>query len=469
MKRFMLFVFLVVQFNLNAIAEEKNIYTLNDDVFIYMNFYDEDSQEWMIEEIKIPHGMLQEKTQTWVFNNESDFKAKIESIQKTYQQEEYHFINEYVVTEDKTKNIWETKFYWDLSWEKKFSEWIEKDIDKSFFSKHQISTDCADAMIALRWIFSRIHGLAVGTTLAGSGVLFTNESFKNAWNGLSRDEIWYKDQVFLATIDYIMDNAYTNSLWGDSFPVAINEQHLHAGTFFLYKTLPESSGHTQIILRTKKKLIIAESTVPRRVRDLMVRNFYPSTPLRNYSGLRTFKWLRKENNGKKFLLAGSDHPHYSEEQYDEELTKEFGEFYNAVFHRLKLKYNFKKHLRRLKKILTSQLESRVLVVNEGLEICANENCSPGTANYENWSTPSRDKRIKETFQSMNRIIESHGNKCFKKRFSNYLKNKKLRVSIKKGSELKIKFKELKNIFEKQLYSSEPNAPLLNRWGFSPSN
>lgn len=464
MKKLLFLIVLLFQLNFKIFAEQNYFHSNNNEVHIYIPNQNRTNNEWSIDEFKIQKEMLQEKSNTWVFENEEEFNLKIEELKNLNSEVNTILSDEYVETENVAKKLWETKFFWDKSWEKKFADWMEDEIDESFFTKYHISTDCADAMIALRWIFSRINGLAMGSTLAGSGVLFTNESYKNAWNSLSRDDVWFKDQVFLAAIDYIMDNAYTNTLWDDSFPVAINDVDLHAGTFYLYKTFPPYSGHTQIILRSRKQLIIAESTVPKRVRDLMIRNFYPPTPTRGYSGLRTFKWLRKGVNGKNYLLEGINHPHYSEEQYNEELAREFGSFYNVIFYRLKLKYNYRKHLRKLKKMLKTQLNSRIEIVNEGINICMNSSCNPGTINYENWSTSSRDKRIKETFHMMNTVVNSYGNKFFKMRFKSYLRHKSYKVN----EDLKIKIGELKNIFENELYSSEPTASVFSRWGHTPN-
>jgi hypothetical protein len=455
---------LLMTFNFSLYAKNQQIlsYTKLGVSHIYVPHKDGD--EWIIDEFQITKNSLQEKTNSWKYLDFNAFQEKINDIQKLQEYSDTTLPLEtesLATTEDDTKRIWTAKYSWDQSWEKRFADWMETEVDARFLSRYNISTDCADAMIALRWIFSRIHGLSMGSSLAGSGVIFSNDSFRRAWDGLSTHDLWYNDEVFLAAIDYLMDNAYTNTLWEDSFPVAIKKEHLHAGTFFLYKTRGQISGHTQIILRARSQIIIAESTVPRRVRDLSIRVFYPPTPIHDYSGVRSFKWLKMGANGKNYLVEAKDHPHFSEEQYDENFIGEFGEFYNAVFYRLELKYNYRIHLRNLKKMVKSQLKSRVDVVNEGYEICSRQDCSPGSENYENWSTPSRDKRIKETFMAMDKIVEKNGKKFYKKRYEWYLKFKKLKIA----NGQKIRFKDLKETFLNDQFSSEPTSSVQERWNF----
>lgn len=458
MKLLILTILFFIQINLNVFADTVIIFQISGVDHIFVPY--QDDTEWVIDEFQITEGHLQEKINTWRYSTINDYQEKILELKAIEAENGFKTsTKDFVETENLIKKLWVTKAEWNTGWENKFAEFIESEVDQSFFTQYNISTDCADAMIALRWIFARIHGLAMGSTLAGSGVLITNESFKNSWNNLPRSEVWYEDQAFLTAIDYIMDNAYTNSLWADSFPVAIKDEYLHAGTFFLYKTNEYISGHTQIILRSEKKFIIAESTVPRRVRDLVVRNFYPPTPVKDYSGLRTFKWLKKDINGKKYLLAEKDHPNYSQEQYDSALEDEFGSFHNAVFYRLGLKYNYRKHIRNLKQMLKNQLKTRVDIIKDGFEVCSRENCSPGTANYENWSTPSRDKRIKEAFFVMNKTVEKMSGKMFKRRYVRYLKSKKLKLD--KGK--KMSYQELQDIFLNDHFSSDPTRPIADRW------
>ena len=56
--------------------------------------------------------------------------------------------------------------------------------------------------------------------------------------------------------------------------------------------------------------------------------------------------------------------------------------------------------------LIQQLEDRVKLVEDGYEYCLERNCSKGTAAYEDWSTPSRDKRLGELFKQVSSLVES---------------------------------------------------------------
>ena len=50
---------------------------------------------------------------------------------------------------------------WNDAYEVKFGDWVKENVDKDFFVRHDIVTDCADAALAVRAIFARIHHLPV--------------------------------------------------------------------------------------------------------------------------------------------------------------------------------------------------------------------------------------------------------------------------------------------------------------------
>jgi hypothetical protein len=94
---------------------------------------------------------------------------------------------------------------------------------EEFFYKNKVATDCADVAIAARWIFARIHKMPAAQTLAEPNVLFSNESFRNAWSDLPTHEDWTQDQLFRVALDYVLDNTYTHTLWKDSCSIHISQ------------------------------------------------------------------------------------------------------------------------------------------------------------------------------------------------------------------------------------------------------
>lgn len=359
------------------------------------------------------------------------------------------------------KVLWETRNYWDSNWEIKFSNCIEEDVSENFFLYYNIKTDCADSMIALRWIFSRIHGLAMASTLEGLGEIFSNESFRQEWKNLPTHSEWYNDELFLAALEYVLLNTYTNSLWKDSYPIKISDQTLVPGVFYLTRTIPRvSTGHTQIIIKTQKKLLTLESTVPRAVRMLYIFDFFPERPKKDVRGFRAMKWARKNKDGKIYLLPSHKHPNYSEAQFDKtDLSQTFDA---SVYNSLGISYDAKYRYKSLRRYLKAMLLRRIIVVNTGYGVCSSQDCSVGTQNFDNWSTPSRDEKIRETFEKLNQIVEYIGDMRFAKLHQKMLARKKIKVV--QNPKIKLTWKSLESIFLDYQFNSDPRVHPLKRWG-----
>ena len=181
-------------------------------------------------------------------------------------------------TENRSRRIWPSQNQWDAEWESKYSDWIRLEVGPDFFQKYQIAVDCANVPIALRWIFSRIHGLPAGNQLAGSGILFSNRSFRNAWGELGTHDNWFEDSLFLAALNYVLDHTYTHSLMGDLYPVEINKNYITPGAVFL-NLFNQRTGHAELITNFvfenthPTPLRVISSTVPRAIRILPEQGF----------------------------------------------------------------------------------------------------------------------------------------------------------------------------------------------------
>ncbi|OFZ49034.1 MAG: hypothetical protein A2381_15620 [Bdellovibrionales bacterium RIFOXYB1_FULL_37_110] len=182
-----------------------------------------------------------------------------------------------------TNHIWENKNTWDEEWETEYARWIEKNVDKDFLKNHKISVDCADVAYALRWIFSRINYLPAANTLAGSGDLFTNESFKDEWKDLKTSSDWHNDERFLKALDYLLDNTYTHTLHNDIYPIKISRAIFISGVIHL--SLFENNGHTRVLTKTNYEdsdqipIMLMSGTTPRMLRTLYEETFLWSHPL----------------------------------------------------------------------------------------------------------------------------------------------------------------------------------------------
>jgi hypothetical protein len=145
---------------------------------------------------------------------------------------------------DKNDSLWPVTNQWSWDWEVKFAQWVQTELDRTWWTRHRLATDCADVAYSARWIFARNNGLPMANRL-GNGQWFTNRSVKPEWKRLPSAAEWHKDKRFLAALNYFLDFVFTHSLWQDSYPVAINAAAIIPGAHHL--SLTDTSGHTQFI------------------------------------------------------------------------------------------------------------------------------------------------------------------------------------------------------------------------------
>ncbi len=351
---------------------------------------------------KVKPNSLQEKIHSYQFTSlfqlEEYQKNNLDSeLRQSFKFSQFNFSN----TENENNYIWKSENQWNADWEEKYSRWVNENLTEDFFNKYNIQTDCADVAFALRWIFSRIHSLPAANTLAGSGAIFSNYSFKNSWSSLKRHTQWHKDELFLKALDYLLDNTYTRTLHRDTYPIKLERKSFLNGTIRLL------GNHTEIISKInfnngKIPAYLYSSTIPRRLRELMKTIFLPaSNPNIKTGGLVKFRWPSE-----KFKLKPKkEMPFYSEEQYSEEMNN--GDLFALeLFKKLNITLDPNEIIKEFIADLHNILNTRVEIVEEGFNYCQSKDCSLGSINYENHSTPSRDKRFKNKLKTYEAIIDS---------------------------------------------------------------
>lgn len=239
--------FLIIISSIQAFAYEREYFSSQKGEHIV--YYYEEQGSWHLKELLIKPGELQEE----VFSASFQSKSQLISLKNSkYQaanfstQKQMKFFEE---TELPTKSLWKVTNSWDENWEEKFIKWLEAEFDKDFFVKHQIVTDCADAAFALRWIFARMNALPAANTMAGSHILFTQDSMKKEWASIPTSANWNEDELFLTGLKYIMKHAFTGTLGIDGYPILINPDVFRVGTVHL------DGGHTMIISKINSKTI----------------------------------------------------------------------------------------------------------------------------------------------------------------------------------------------------------------------
>lgn len=455
-------IFIIFVWNFEARAREI-IYTNPQSEYFFIEH--QEGQITVVEQYYIQKGHFQRLLKSYKFISRAEaeiFKSNLSLKLSTHIQ-----VDQKLQTEDSSAVIWEAQYSWSTDWEKKYSEWIEKEVNPSFFKKYGIATDCADVAISLRWIFARINKLPMASTLAGSMQIFTHESLLSGWAKLPTAEKWFEDKRFLTALNYVLDNTYTHSLIIDSYPIAINAEVLTPGTHHL--TLHEyDSGHTTFVIDVGVDaggVVMMASTTPREVRELWTELYaqYDIFTNKSEGGFLKIRWPIKYS-GNWQLVKDSDMPGFSLEQYDPHFSEGYDMYSEAVEHRLGITQTPEQKFENGLKALQMRLEDRVWLVKNGFEVCQIENCDPGSANYEAWSTPQRDSRIVQLIERLDTL--ANASETNKMSWEGFQFNTRLIFDV--DNNIDASMYDIIIAFAWGKYSSDPRDKVNRRWGLNSS-
>lgn len=361
--------------------------------------------QWVVDEFLVRPGRLQERQAHRVFDYEFLALDHIEALKRAGK-----IIQKPANVTVREKNaipIWIVKNAWSADWETKYSEWVTDNFDSEFFVRYNLATDCADVAYTLRWIFSRINYLPAAGTLAGSNVVVTQDDGAAAWANLPTHVEWSQDTRFRTALKWLLNNVYTRTLWEDTYPLNISRETIRPGVINLL------GGHTllmdQLIDNGRDvPITFLSSTVPQAVRSLQLNIFLDSNSIpETDGGLVQFRWPVKTSQGWK--LTPKEHmPFYSREQYSWKDWCQEKSFALCVYQKLNLSFQPKKTVEGIILSLNESLRLREQVVNDGIAACSGTDCSPGSIGYEDWSTPSRDKRLYESYVASETLASSLG-------------------------------------------------------------
>ncbi len=366
------------------------------------------------------------------------------------------------------KMIWKASNTWSWQWEMKYAEWIEHEFTPDFLKRYGIYTDCADLAFTTRWIFSRIYKLPAANSLAGSGTLFTNETVRSSWVDLPTAEEWYNDKLFRTALEYLLVNSYTHTLMRDSYPIEIKLESLIPGTHHL--ALFETSGHTMVVHHSSNgennevPIEVIMSTDPRDIREFPWGPFWVTEqPLENQGGFLKMRWPIYKN-GTLNLSHATQMPYYSKQQYTKEFMGEKKSFVEAVLKTTAPNFNLEIVFNKLIDSFKNVLSLRKTIVEQGFEFCKQATCSPGSIDYENYSTPIRDKRIKDLFEQITTfgyLLQESGKLEAQKNWQKALSSEIINIE---GVDYKLG--HIKYIWENNYYNSDPRISVKERWSLS---
>ena len=364
-----------------------------------------------------------------------------------------------------TTPLWKVTEQWSWAWEQRYSDWVLQNVSVDFFQRFNLTTDCADAAYSIRWIFARIHGLPAANHLGGTGDLFSQNSVRPAWMKLPTDPDWMKDQRFLKAVNYLLDNTYTHTLFADSYPIEISTRALLAGSHHL--ALTPRSGHTLFVHRIdytnsdEMPFQVLYSNEPKIVRPLEESYYwYSQQPTQKSGGFLHMRWPIVDSSG-IHLESAKNMPFYSQMQYDPAFMNGGTEFNIEVIKKLKPTFSLEKFFDHAVTDLVGLIDFRRQMVEGGYAHCqAIGGCKPGTQDYEDWSTPTRDGRLLELADQIDRIwrIDWQG---LGQAWQKAMRSEPLTLDG-----VSYTLNHIVAIFRMHLHSSDPNLPVARRWALS---
>jgi hypothetical protein len=315
--------------------------------------------------------------------------------------------------------VWRDENIWNADWEKRYAEWVHSSFNEEIFVSGRykgIQTDCSDAVYAARVIFAYENKLPyVIQDSTGGGNHISNKMSR--FDGIS--DPLQRARRFIA---YVADMTSTKTMASDTFPVSINRKNIHAGTVWSRPSRRENNiirrilrgnsgdpGHAETVKTVSATgvLTLIGSTVPKEVRKLHTTTSTVFMPVGTSTGLRN--WMQPDYYGR----ALSSLPGYSLEQFNS-LGSDGGSRslrrWNAdVQRRLALRDETPQES------IERQVDDICGLVNDRVGIIAESErhrqslggACMGRDDYDSYSTPSRDKRIKETIDQLKQTVGVH--------------------------------------------------------------
>lgn len=374
--------------------------------------------------------------------------------------------------------VWQDENAWDANWERRYQHWVKTQWTDDIFMNpakpiyYKYENDCADASYAMRLIFAFEHRLPfVVNNQMKPGKLISNRM--KTWDHLPGG------QRVRAFLDYIADITSTTSLRHDTYPVALHD--IKPGDIYV---APGVHSY-QIVEVTETGIAeVMASTTPKKSRFLLRTPsfpFYVPDDKAMGDGYRRFK---QPHNIRK---PAKSQPGYSDEQFRlaRDLKFDYVKFTDVISKKLgKRAERPDEKTTRLLLALCMYANDRSVYVYDALwhlqEIRKKGRRCMTRQEYDGYSTPGRDKRLKMFFGSIRHHLDRIGRFDPRSRPARWAKavfaideppvgelkhlNDFCMVQMTLGEELYMPLRELRKNLEGGYLVSDPHAPLQYRWG-----
>lgn len=385
--------------------------------------------------------------------------------------------------------VWKSKNTWSNAWEAKYQNWVATNWKPNFFMNpsnqkyYRIPHDCADAIYLMRMVFSYENRLPfVINNAAKPGKLFSNKM--SQWDGLSEHQ---RLRQFML---YINDRVGTRSLVHDTYPIPLSQ--IRSGDLYVE---PGSHSYEIIGITDTGVTVIMSSTTPSTPKMMIKLYAYPffiPKDIKNMTdGYRRFKWPPN------ILKPMQQQPGYSAEQYAIAAKTNYNYVAFTDIIAKKLRRRPEPIAEKTKRVLVglcSFAKERVNYVNDGIKYLSKlrskrdghgrsvRNCM-NAKEYDYYSTPSRDKRLKRYFEEVLNIAYAGGvlneGKITPQLIARAIFHDEVpaeiehaldqhcRIAAYPNDDSKyINLRQLWKNIAKGSVSSDPHAPYENRWGLT---
>ncbi len=302
--------------------------------------------------------------------------------------------------------VWNEVNDWSPAYEDRYADWVRREWRADFFSRKTLPNgqsnpylglrmDCADTVYTMRIIFAYENRLPVvfqDPTAAGKTV----SNKMSRWDGKNeiqrvRDFLWF-----------IYGLMSTRSLPNDTYPVAVNRDAIRSGGLILTTKKNHHSWTLKEMLPIGVPHLVYNSVIGSGSGSgLKERQSWPNPDWVfegdfSPAGNAGFRGWRPESSINRSVW---NVPGYSEEQYRIPLKG----WVRTVQNRLALRRETDEQmLKRISAAACQGLADRVASVKEGLDYLAKNPRCMAYEVYDNYSTPSRDRRIFDDLMSLRR-------------------------------------------------------------------
>lgn len=375
--------------------------------------------------------------------------------------------------------VWKAENTWNDVWEKRYQHWVKNNWTEDFFMNekkpkyYKFSHDCADATYAMRLIFSYEYKLPfVINNPTKRGKTISNG--KTSWDK-------YPEEVRVRKfLEYVANRTSTRTLARDTFPIALDD--IKPGDLY---AAPNVHSYQIVNITETGVAEVMSSTTPQAPRFLDRIPSFPFYVPEDIKGKKDGyrRFIQPQNIRKPIKKQ----PGYSDEQFHiaASVKYDYVRFTDIIASALgKRKEEADQKTLRLLIAMCMYANDRAVYVYDALwkiqKMKKQGRRCMTRSEYDNYSTPSRDRRLKAFFNAVKNHHERNSKykhwtqpqRWAKTLFSPTTPrpaeikdlNSFCKVQMSLGEEYFIPLRELRQNLAAGKVISDPHAPLEYRWG-----